>query len=84
MKYLVLLVVVMVAVMLWRGNRRAERQERDAAAPDRRPGGTGETDQPQDMVRCPVCAVHLPRSDALAGADGQLYCSNEHRLRARD
>lgn len=83
MKYLIVLVVVLVAVMLWRSNRRAERQERDAAAPARRPGSTGDTGQPQDMVCCPVCAVHLPRSDALAGADGQLYCSNEHRLRAR-
>jgi uncharacterized protein len=34
------------------------------------------------MVRCPVCAVHLPRTDALAGPDGRLYCCQEHRLRA--
>jgi uncharacterized protein len=31
-------------------------------------------------VRCPVCAVHLPRADAVAGAGGTLYCSQEHRL----
>lgn len=83
MKYLIVLIVVLVAVMLWRGNRRTQRQARDAAAPGRPQGSTGSTGQPQDMVRCPVCALHLPRSDALAGPDGQLYCSNEHRQRAR-
>ena len=34
------------------------------------------------MVSCPVCSVHLPRGDAVAGADGRLYCSQEHRLTA--
>jgi uncharacterized protein len=35
---------------------------------------------PQAMVRCPVCSVHLPRSDALPGASGRLYCCHEHRV----
>jgi uncharacterized protein len=34
---------------------------------------------PQEMVRCPVCSLHLPRNDALPGASGRLYCSHEHR-----
>ena len=38
---------------------------------------------PQDMVRCPVCAVHLPRADAVADPQGRLYCSPEHRQSAR-
>jgi len=31
------------------------------------------------MVSCPVCGLHLPRDEALAGASGRLYCSPDHR-----
>jgi uncharacterized protein len=74
MKYLVLLAVILVAVWIWRNNRRVDKQ--DSATPPRPVAG------PQDMVRCPVCSVHLPRTDALAGPDGRMYCCQEHRLRA--
>jgi uncharacterized protein len=33
------------------------------------------------MVRCPVCALHLPHTDAVAGRTGQ-YCSEAHRQQA--
>lgn len=76
MKYLLVLAIVLVAVWLWRNNRRVDKQQQPppAAQPPLAP--------PQDMVRCPVCSVHLPRTDALAGPDGRLYCCQEHRLRA--
>ena len=75
MKYLVLLVVLLVAYMVWRNNRLEDR--RGSAPPP-----PGKTAGPQEMVRCPVCGVHLPKSDAVAGANGVLYCSHEHRLLA--
>ncbi len=81
MKYLVLIAVVVVVYMLWRSQRRqekAERQQRAAAAPP--PAAPAAL--PQDMVRCDVCALHLPRSEALAGPDGRLYCCPEHRAGA--
>lgn len=74
MKYLLVVIVVLLAVWLWRNNRRVEKDGQPKAPP---PPGL-----PQDMVRCPVCSVHLPRVDALAGPDGSLYCCQEHRLRA--
>ena len=74
MKYLLVLVIVLVAVWLWRNNRRQEKQQP--------PTATTSLPQPQDMVRCPVCSVHLPRTDALAGPDGRLYCCQDHRQRA--
>jgi uncharacterized protein len=65
-----------VLAILWliRGNRRA-----GTAAPRGPQPGTA---QQQEMVQCPVCRVHLPRSDALPGPDGRLYCCAEHRVRA--
>lgn len=75
MKYLVLLAVIVVAYLLWR-NARLERKSQDDRRPARRPPG------PQEMVSCPVCGLHLPRAEAVAGANGLLYCSQDHRLRA--
>ena len=73
MKYLLVLGIVLIAVYIWRANRRAER---------RPPTGTP-TAPPstQDMVRCPVCALHLPAADAVSGQRGR-YCSSEHRQQA--
>jgi uncharacterized protein len=74
-KYLIVIAVVLLVLWSVRGNRRS--------------GGTVEVQAkldnaalPQDMVQCPVCSVHLPRSDALTGPGGQLYCCAEHRQRA--
>jgi len=75
MKYLILLLVVLAVLWLWRSARRT-------GTPGARPKAGGDA-LPQDMVRCPVCAVHLPRTDALPGPDGQLYCCAEHREHAR-
>ncbi|MBA2676345.1 MAG: hypothetical protein H0U68_22055 [Ramlibacter sp.] len=74
MKYLLILALAVVVYMWWRNGRIAQARPRPGAAP--RAGS------PQDMVCCPVCSVHLPRGDAVAGGDGRLYCSQEHRLRA--
>ena len=32
----------------------------------------------EDMVRCRVCGVNLPRSEAIL-SHGRFYCSQEHR-----
>ena len=74
MKFLLVIAVVLAVLWLLRSNRRAESPNPGAArqAPP----------QQQEMVQCPVCLVHLPRSDALPGPNGQLYCCAEHRRRA--
>jgi uncharacterized protein len=68
MKFLLLIGIVLLVAWLWRGNRDEERATTTAA-------------RQQEMIRCPVCSVHLPRSDALPGPDGRLYCCAEHRAR---
>lgn len=42
--------------------------------------GRDATDQPkvEAMVRCEVCGLNLPQSDAVAAA-GHWYCGEEHR-----
>lgn len=80
MKYLLVLLVVAVAIHIWRRNRRARMAAR--AQGDGRPGRPGRTiAPPQDMVACATCGLHLPRADALASptARGQYFCCAEHR-----
>jgi uncharacterized protein len=70
MKYLiVILVVALAGWMLFRAR----------AKPPRRPGGAAASGQPQAMVQCRHCGVHLPRNDALEDKNG-LFCSEAHRL----
>ncbi len=74
MKYLLVLVVVLVAFYIWRNNRIADRSgERDAPAPPpRRPA------PPAIMVACLECGTHLPEGEAVQGRLG-VYCCAEHR-----
>ena len=74
LKYFLLFVVLYIAYLVWRNGRLANRKARPPQAQP--PGG------PQDMVRCPICGVHLPKPDAVAGTNGLMYCSQEHRLKA--
>jgi uncharacterized protein len=84
MKYVLLLLVLWAAYALWRHQRRqAMRDQRPppAAAP---PPNLGATQQaappadPQHMVRCQHCGVHLPQPDAVRGQLG-WYCGTAHR-----
>lgn len=76
MKYLVLIAVIFLVIWYMRGARHGQMQGRAPGA------GRAPPPPPQDMVECPVCHVHLPRGEALAGPGGQLYCCAEHRQRA--
>jgi uncharacterized protein len=74
MKLLVLLAVLLIAYLVWR-NARVQRRDAGTRPPGAPAAG------PVEMVSCPECGVHLPRTDALPGPDGRFYCCNEHRLR---
>lgn len=73
MKYLLVLLVVGVALYIWRANRKAEREE---AAPPPPPPTAPRT--PAQMLACARCGVHLPAADAVPGQRGS-YCSVDHR-----
>ena len=76
MKYLVLIAVLAVVYMLWRQKRLDGPASRAGSGPA--PAQTPAS-QPQEMIRCNHCGLHLPREDALTGAGGRLFCSPQHR-----
>jgi uncharacterized protein len=83
MKWLVLLAVLAGFYLLWRHQRQGDRSRPGASeSSSARTGGPATptaSPTPQEMVRCPACGLHLPREDALADAQGRLFCSAQHR-----
>ena len=72
MKFVLVLAVVFIGVWLWRSGRQDKVTRQKPTAPP--PG-------PQEMVRCQLCNLHLPKADAVVGRNG-TYCSVEHRQSA--
>lgn len=79
MKYLLVLLVIVVAVGIWRNKRRAELAEHKTAGPKPVPA----LKEPQNMVACAHCGLHLPQADAMTDGANQYYCSAEHRSAAQ-
>lgn len=72
MKFFLVLAVVFIGVWLWRSGRQDKVTRQKPPTPP--PG-------PQEMVRCQLCNLHLPKADAVVGRNG-TYCSVEHRQSA--
>ena len=70
-KFLLLITVFIAAYVLIRNSAK----RRDAVQADASPGT-------EDMVRCKICGVHLPRSESLTSG-GDNFCSEEHQRIAR-
>jgi len=66
--FLVIAVTVLVVWLFRSMNRKS-----DAVKPPRQKNV-------EDMVRCQVCGVNLPRSEALM-SQGRFYCCDQHRLK---
>lgn len=67
MKYLVLLVVLIVAFGIWRSRRLPETNSSPPPLV-----------LPQDMLACARCGMHVPQAEALM--TGKLaYCCAEHQ-----
>ena len=69
MKFLVLLLVLGVAYMVWRGKRVESKKA---------PPKPAQLPAPQEMLACARCGVHLPRSEALTHGS-RTYCCAEHQ-----
>jgi len=70
-KYLVLLLVVLVAIVLWKKRQQPAKGQAKAT-----PSATSH--QPLAMTRCERCGIHLPRAEAVEGRNG-WYCGTAHR-----
>ena len=69
MKYFILLVVI-AGVIWWLRTKRNNT--------DKTQDPSNQSPNPQTMVRCAHCDVHLPQTDAVEGSLG-VYCSASHR-----
>ncbi len=82
MKYLVLLLVVL-GVAWWMFGRRGKPPLKPPATPGPAPKQNvreKEGAEPQAMLACAHCGVHLPKSETTVDAQGVRYCSEAHRL----
>ena len=70
MKYLIVLAVIAVVYALWRSQRQVPPNR--GSAPRQNPA------QPQDMVCCAHCHVHLPVDRARQDHNQDWYCSAKH------
>jgi uncharacterized protein len=69
-KFLLLLALgIVVYLIVSRMRREGDRPEALRKPPQPAP--------PEDMVRCAVCNVHLPRSESFVSR-GRYYCSDAH------
>lgn len=74
MKYLLILLLVLVAIWVFKRGRTPRGQQ---------PPAKPEATTPAEMVTCVHCGIHLPQEEAVSGQKG-LYCSTEHRAAAQD
>lgn len=74
MKYLIWLLVILVAIWAFKRSRRPAKSAEDPKTPN---------SSPSNMVACAHCGLHLPQEEAVTGTKG-LYCSTEHRADAQD
>jgi uncharacterized protein len=81
MKYLLLaLVILVVAGWLARSKKPPGTTHPHARRGNRGDAAAGTAQHAvEDIVQCAHCHTHFPASEAVAGADGTLYCSPAHQ-----
>lgn len=72
---IVIVVVLLVARILARSARVKDDAPRAGSLPRNAPPPS--VDEPEAMVRCAHCGIHMPRSEAIL-MNGETWCSGEH------
>jgi uncharacterized protein len=72
-KFLLVIAVFIVFYLLLRNYAKKSGE----APPPHSASKHGESKHGEDMVRCGVCGVHLPTSEAVTSR-GDFFCSKEH------
>ena len=76
-----LLTILVLGIVVYLIVNRMRRGSDRSVPPPRAPSDRSASGRPEDMVRCAVCGVHLPRSESFT-SHGQFYCTDEHRRSA--
>lgn len=76
---LLIWLVIGLAVVVWLKRFLASLAHQGQPTPGTAQSGAARQRQSEVMVQCAHCGVHFPASEALAGADGAVYCCAEHR-----
>jgi uncharacterized protein len=72
------LLVIAVFIVFYLFLRNQARKSSGTAAPPRStPNHASPSKLGEDMVRCSICGVHLPTSEAVTSR-GDFFCSKEH------
>ncbi len=80
MKYLLIFGLTIAVIWLWQGKRRSALTEKTRQQKSKAQGRPRQLPT-TEIVACDVCAVHLPRTEALTNGRG-VYCSEAHRRQA--
>lgn len=70
MTKILFVIVVTIGLVLWFKHMGRAKRDLDAK----------KQTEVEDMVRCQVCGVNMPRSEAIL-SQGRIYCCEDHRLR---
>jgi uncharacterized protein len=78
-KLLLLVAVFIVVYLIVRSYKRKIDKSAPPAGAQQGDGeqGHGHSRHGEDMVRCRVCGIHLPKSEAITSS-GEIFCSREH------
>lgn len=74
-KFLLLIALFVVIYLLLKNHGRR-------AAVQRQPEVKPATQHGEDMVRCKICGVHMPRSESIT-SHGEYFCTEEHMRTGR-
>jgi uncharacterized protein len=69
----ILFALVMLVLYVKNALIRDDNAKRESSSP---PKVDSET-----MVQCAYCGIHIPASEALPAQSGEVFCSEEHRLK---
>lgn len=75
LKWLLLIAGIVLSCLWFKDKKQAKAVKQETATP--KPAMAKAVSEPEAMVLCEFCKVHLPTSDALVIED-RFYCSKEH------
>ena len=82
MKFLLLIVVIGIALWLFKARGRTPGAPPAGKTP--KPTRSAAPDKPEPeptvMLACAHCGVHLPQADTVLDAAGRPFCTEAHRL----